>query len=264
MFKNRNNDQEPIKRPSFLLYLTEGFRALKELIRGNRFIKKYLPAKKGDGHPVLVIPGFMASDASTKPLRKFLQKIGFAPARWDLGRNYAKLKDLQALSVKVKTLYQTSQQKITLIGWSLGGVYARELAKENPSLIRQVITLGAPFGDIEAPNNATWVFNLINFWKKEKPIDPDWIASLPTPAPVPTTALYSKKDGIVSWKVCMEQIEDELHENIEVKTSHLGMGVDAEVLEIIADRLHYSAENWAKYQRDASFSSSDFSLRSGL
>lgn len=244
---------EKIKRPSIFLFLTETWRALMELAKGLPFIKKYQVKQKGDGHRVFVIPGFLASDVSTKPLRRFLDKIGYKTCGWELGTNLADLEQLAIISEKIHQLYDQDQQPISLIGWSLGGVYAREIAKEHPEKIRQVITLGSPFNGINEPNNANITFEFIKWLKGYPEIDEDFVATLPNPAPLPSTAIYSKRDGIVPWQACMEKIEDDIHQNIEVSGSHLGMGVNPPVLEIIADRLMYREENWVKYGEENLF-----------
>lgn len=241
----QENKHTTIKRPSLLLYFTESFRAMGDRIASIKFRKTYTPPIKGDGHPVLVVPGFLTSDTSTKILRNFLARIGYTPYAWELGRNYGDIEDITTLVAKLDALHNQHQEKISLIGWSLGGVYARELAKTRPHLIRQVITLGSPFAGLQEPNNASWIFDLMK-GKKAQELDPAWLATVPNPAPVPTTALYSKKDGIVSWKVCMEK-EDTLHQNVEIKGSHLGFGFNKAVMAVVADRLPYSAENWVPY-----------------
>lgn len=242
-----------IKRPSLFLFFTEVFRALYELRNVLPWIKKYKVSQKGDKHTVMVIPGFMASDVSTKPLRRFLDKLGYQTCGWELGTNLADLKELNIVSEKIDQLYKKNNQPISLIGWSLGGVYARELAKEKPEKIRQVITLGSPFAGVTQPNNANLTFNIVKWLKGYPELDEAFIATLPNPAIVPTTAIYSKKDGIVPWEVCMEQKEDDIHQNIEVKSSHLGMGVHKDVLTIIADRLPYTERNWVKYGEERLF-----------
>jgi len=241
----QENKQEIIKRPSLILYFTETFRAIGDRVASIQFRKTFTPTTKGDGHPVLVIPGFLTSDTSTKILRDFIKRIGHTPYAWEMGRNYGNIEDLVTLVEKLDALHKKHQEKVSLIGWSLGGVYARELAKQRPELVRQVITLGSPFAGLQEPNNASWIFDLMK-GEKAKKLDPVWLATVPNPAPVPTTALYSKKDGIVSWMVCMEK-EDALHQNIEVRGSHLGFGFNKQVMVIIADRLSYSEANWKLY-----------------
>ena len=225
-----------MKRPSLFLYFTELIRSIWEWIISIPFLKRYQPKKPGDGHIVFVIPGFLASPTSTRPLRKFLNRIGYQAVDWGLGRNYGRLSQVELLSRKLNEIYKRNHQKITLIGWSLGGIYARELAKKNPHLIRQLFTLGSPFNGVDEKNNASWLYDLIN--GKNIEIEYlDMIENLSTPAPIPTTAIYSKKDGIVPWQGCMEKIEDEMHQNVEVRGSHFGLGVNKHVLKIIADKI---------------------------
>ncbi len=182
-----------------------------------------------------------------------MPKIGYKTCGWELGRNLGDLEQLAVISEKIHQLYAKNQQPISLIGWSLGGVYVREMAKEHPEKIRQVITLGSPFGGIFEPNNAYFTFEFVKWLKGYPEIDADFVATLPNPAPVPSTAIYSKKDGVVPWQTCMEKVEDDTHQNIEVKSSHLGMGVNIQVLKIIADRLNYKVENWIKHGEEALF-----------
>ncbi|RMF02262.1 MAG: alpha/beta hydrolase [Bacteroidetes bacterium] len=244
-----SNQTEAIKRPSLSLFLTEGFRALVvERARYERFMRSYpFAAHQGDGHPVLVLPGLMASDVSTRPLRRFIRKLGYTPYRWGLGTNTAKMEDYQKMLAKLEKIYLKHEQKVSLIGWSLGGIFARQMAKEKPQLVRQLIMLGTPFAGPEQPNNAKWFYELLTTLRKDAPLDEEWVKDIPRPAPVPTTAIYSRSDGIVPWEVCREAVEDELHQNVEVESSHFGMGLNPQVLRIIADRLQYDASYWVPY-----------------
>ncbi len=243
-----NQRTSDIKRPSFFWLLTEVGRAATEASAFFPFSVFFRNKNKGDNHPVLVLPGFMASDLSTGPLRKFVNKLGYKAIGWNLGRNKAEVETLEILIDKVEKIYQKCGRKVSLIGWSLGGVYARQIAKASPDLIRQVITLGSPFGGIQAPNNASWLYNLISEGKRVVDLDPELLADLPKPAPVPTTAIYSKEDGIVAWETCLEAVEDEWHQNIQVRGSHIGLGINPAVLKIIADRLQYSSEEWIPFK----------------
>jgi len=234
-------------KPSVFWLATEVGRAVAEMGISLPYRKYYSGESQGDGHPVLVLPGFMASDTSTKPLREFIDRIGYTPYAWDLGRNYAKVSFLNALSDKLIEIHKEHKRPITIIGWSLGGVYARQIAKLNPKIVRQVITMGSPFRGITKSNNASWLYNLLPGNKRIVDLDPDLLADLPMPAPVPTTAIYTKEDGIVPWKFCMEENEDALHQNIQVRGSHLGLGVNLSVFEIIADRLQYEKAYWTHF-----------------
>ena len=240
-----------ISKPSLLWLLTEGGRAIFEygiyfpyhFLRRNR--------KTGDGHIVLVFPGFMASDYSTRPLRRYLSRIGYEAYGWDIGRNYADETYTDTLIKKVEELYKKRDEKISLIGWSLGGVYARQIAKRKPHLIRQIITMGSPFRGISMPNHASWMYKFITNGKTTKDIDPFLLYDLPNPAPVPTTAIYTKEDGIVPWQICMEKQETDIHQNVQVRGSHFGLGVNPSVLEIIADRLKYKESNWVHFNANS-------------
>lgn len=244
---NERNSGKFVRKPSFLQLATEAGRAVTELGLSIPFRKFYRNYNIGDGHPVLVLPGFMASDRSTKPLRGFIDQLGYTAYGWDMGRNYAKLYFVENLADKVNEIHKTHGENVTLIGWSLGGVYAREIGKLIPDKVRQIITLGSPFGGITEPNNATWIYNLLPGNKRVVDIDPDFLASIPLPAPVPTTAIYTKGDGVVPWKVCLEKVETAIHQNIQVRGSHLGLGVNPSVLEIVADRLVYRKHNWEHF-----------------
>ena len=247
MIKQQNHKVK-IKRPSLLKYIGEHFKVWIEIRNFHIFKKTYQPSGKGDGHPVLVLPGFMASDLSTSRFRKFIKSNGYTPYGWALGRNYGKINQLNTLLKKIEDLHKTHQTKVTLIGWSLGGIYARQLAKVKPELIRQVITLSSPFAGINEPNNVTWLYKLVNYKREITEADKRWLANIPDPAPVPTTAIYSKDDGIVPWQTCMEVIEDHFHQNIEVKGTHFGLGYNPSVWAIVENRLQYSAENWQAYR----------------
>jgi len=240
--------QNSTNRPPFLRWVGEHIRVWKEVRISNIYLKLHENSFEGDGHPVLVIPGFMASDLSTNRLRQFIKKIGYTPYSWDLGRNYGSVKLADILLAKIEKLADEKGEKISLIGWSLGGIYARQLAKRKPELIRQVITLAAPFANIEERNNATWLYELFNDRNKLSPEEEEWLEDMSSPTPVPATSLYSKQDGVLSWKACMELQEDELHQNIEVGGTHLGMGYNTKVWEIIENRLQYSEGNWERLE----------------
>ncbi len=240
-------DCNSVERPSLFWLLTEGGRAITELGMSIPYRKFFTPKDQGDGHPVLVLPGFMATDTSTVPLRKYINDLGYAAYSWDLGRNTAKLKFIDILLERIEEIYEEHGEPVSLIGWSLGGVFARQLAKVKPEVIRQVITLGSPFLGVHQPNNVAWVYNLVSGGKRIKDLDPELFENLPLPAPVPTTAIYTKEDGIVPWEMCIEE-EDEIHQNIQVRGSHLGLGVNPSVLEIIANRLLFSKKDWEHFR----------------
>ncbi len=241
-------DSEEIKRPSIVLGLTEGIRAMVDF--GWYFPYRLWTKNEGggDGHPVLILPGFMASDFSTIPLRSFIHHLGYSVYGWGEGRNFAHADYIEMLTQKMERIYEKHQEPITIIGWSLGGVYARQLAKHSPDSVRQVIVMGSPFKGVTKSNNAAWMYELL---KKSNVVSSDldhalW-EDIPFPANVPTTAIFTKEDGVVPWELCMED-EDEWHQNIQVRGSHLGLGVNPLVLQIIADRLKYDKGNWGYFE----------------
>lgn len=246
--KGNIDDIDDIKKPSLAFGLTEGLRAFLEL--GSYFPYRLLVNNEGsgDGHPVLILPGFMSSDTSTIPLRSFIHKLDYKVYGWGEGRNYAQSDYIELLTKKLENIYLKHKEPITLIGWSLGGIYARQLAKHNPCIIRQIIVMGSPFKGVYTANNAVWMYDLL---KKSKiigdDIDDELLKDFPFPAPVPTTAIYTKEDGVVPWQLCLED-EDEWHQNIQVRGSHLGLGVNPLVLQIIADRLMYNKSNWEYFE----------------
>lgn len=236
------------KRPSLFWLATEMGRAAAELGMSLPYRKRLLNKYQGDGHPVIVLPGFMASDKSTKPIRNFINKMGYNAYAWDMGRNVAKVQTLYRLFEKLDEIANKHGEEVTIIGWSLGGVYGRQMAKEKPELVRQVMTLGSPFRGISKPNNATWLYNLVSNGKRVVDLDPELLDDLPKPTPVPTTSIFSKQDGVVPWETCIDEYETNIAQNIQVRGSHIGLGVNASVFKIVADRLMYRKEDWIHFQ----------------
>ena len=188
-------------------------------------------APRGDGHPVLVLPGWMATDASTRALRWFLRARGYWAHGWRLGRNIGGGRTtMEALGERFRELRERHQQPLSIIGWSLGGIYARELARRFAPEVRRVITLASPFRDLDA----TAVARL--FGGRSDVRRDELHHRLRTPPPVPCTSFYSRSDGIVAWRSCLDEEAPHV-ENVEVRTSHCGMGHHPSVLLAIADRL---------------------------
>lgn len=235
------------KGPSLFWTLTEG-RSIFELnsFYALRLLMKRLP--KGDGHPVIFFPGFVASDRSTKPMRSLFKDLGYKAYAWGLGRNLVFNEQREAeMQDLLKRVYETHSRKVSIVGWSLGGVFAREVAKANPDMVRSVISLGSPIsGDIEH-SNAHRLYDAIN----GKPSDDmrKRLASLNTPPPVPTTSIYTKTDGIVAWQGSIQK-PSPLTENIRVPASHVGLGVNPLVMYAIADRLSQAEGEWKPFQAD--------------
>jgi pimeloyl-ACP methyl ester carboxylesterase len=223
--------------PPAALFLTEPVRWLADLSALPLAMPWLLAAPRGDGHGVLVLPGLLATDTSTVPLRQYLTWLGYQVRGWDLGRNHGPTEAVLAgLPQAVLDHAARTGGPVSLVGWSLGGVYARELARQHPGQVRHVITLGSPYALRDTrQSRAHGTYQSLSHLHAEG-------ARLPTreqtarPIGVPSTSVYSRWDGIVSWQACVEP-ETELHQNVEVRCSHLGFGVDLATLWVIADRL---------------------------
>jgi pimeloyl-ACP methyl ester carboxylesterase len=242
--------REKFRPPAEALNLTEPFRAMTELAILPWAESWLSSVRGGDGHPVIVIPGFTVGDRSTVVLRKFLSTLGYLPCGWKQGVNFGVRPELfEGLSDLLSGLHQQYGCRISLVGQSLGGIYARELAKLNPDAVRQVITLGSPFNDPEGEAS-----NLSDLYKMFNPEDVDkpeqfkqqqW--EIGKPPPVPTTAIYSKLDGICHWRACIQHSGHDRVENIEVTSSHTGMSVNAQTMFVVADRLSQRRRFWKPF-----------------
>ncbi len=232
-----------IAAPSALLLALEG-RAPWEFAASIAAAPLLRRLPRGDGHRVLVLPGLAANDLTTLPMRAFLKDRGYAALPWELGLNLGpRAGVLDALRARVRELHRLDGRKVSLLGWSLGGVYARELAKEMPELVRCVITLGSPFAGPPQATNAWWLFERVSGHPEP---DADMQAALRVAPPVPTTSIYSRTDGIVAWQ-CSLNPAGPLAENIEVHASHIGLGLNPLAMVAIADRLAQDPARWTPF-----------------
>jgi pimeloyl-ACP methyl ester carboxylesterase len=198
-------------------------------------------APRGDGHSVLVLPGLVAHDASTALLRRFLRQQGWSAVGWAQGFNLGPREGvIEACVERVLELQRESGRKVSLVGWSLGGVYARELSKALPRAVRQVITLGSPVG--RRPHR-TNVRRLYEFVSGPRAYAPELMARIDETPPVPCTSIYSRSDGIVHWR-SSQQPPGGQTENIAVPASHAGMGLNPFVLRLVATRLAQPESSW--------------------
>lgn len=186
----------------------------------------------GKGRPVIVIPGFLASDHSTNVLRRALRDSGYRAYGWGLGFNLGARSDL--LDRMETQLHRAARRgPVTLIGWSLGGLYARELAKRHPDKVCQVVTLGSPFsGDVRA-NNAWRLYEMVNDHKVDCPPLDVRVHEKP---PVPTLAFWSRRDGIVA-PACARGEPEECDRNVELECSHMGFASDPAAIRAILAEL---------------------------
>jgi len=229
---------ERLSPPSIWLLALEG-RAWLELAGILPGLPLLARTPRGDGHPVLVLPGFLASDVSTRPLRAFLRSRGYHVHGWRLGWNVGATPDLiVGMAARLHALHKRHGRAVSLVGWSLGGIYARELARRFPPEVRQVITLASPFRD----PSATTVARLMG----GPPRGPRERANLGAPLPVPATSILSRSDGIVAWRSCLEDAGAR-RENVVVESSHCGMGHHVAALAVIADRLAQPEGSWTPF-----------------
>lgn len=204
-------------------------------------------AARGEGHPVMVLPGLAAGDLTTLPLRQFLQDRGFKPYGWELGPNYGPREGvLESCIARLRELRREHGRKVSLVGWSLGGVYARELAKMLSEDVRDVITLGSPFTGNPRASNA---WRLFEFASGKKVGDAKLHEQIKRTPPVPTTSIYSRTDGIVAWQCSLEK-NTARSESIEVVASHVGLGMNPAAFYAIADRLAQPEGKWKAFHRD--------------
>lgn len=246
-----------LQKPSLVHMFGEG-RSIVELGMTSMFMPFLLRAPKGDNHPVMVLPGFLASDISTKPIRTFLDLKGYNTYGWGLGRNLGteivggKNVISDALINRVIELSVKHDKKISLVGWSLGGILAREIARLLPDFVRQVITLGSPFNGPEGSASlVSKLFGKINGDLVSS--NPQAMLNMAVPPPVPTSAIYSRTDGVAHWHACRNKQIDlgGQVENIEVKGSHMGLGHNHQVIWIVANRLAQKEGVWQPYEQKA-------------
>lgn len=207
-------------------------------------------APPGDGHPVLVLPGMIAGDFSTWPLRRFLAQRGYAAYPWELGLNFGPRRDIvRGLVQRVRELHEEHGRKVSLIGWSLGGALACALAARMPKRVRQVITMGSPLQAHAHATNAWRIFELVSGYRSD---DPHLARIGAKTLGVPLSAILSKSDGVVNWRMSLAPPGPQ-RESIEVKASHLGLGVNPAVLWAIADRLAQPEGEWRPFQRSGNW-----------
>ena len=207
-------------------------------------------APRGDNHPVVVFPGLSANDISTAPLRRYLQLLNHSACGWDQGFNFGPRPGvLEEARDQVRRTFASTGRKVSLVGWSLGGIYARELAKELPEMVRGVITLGTPFAGSHKSTNAWRLYELASgrsVTRESASYD------LPVAPPVPTTSIFSRTDGVVAWQGSLQSPspQNQHTENIEVVASHIGLGFNPSAWWAVADRLAQPEGEWQPFSRE--------------
>ena len=242
-----------INRPPLSLLGTEPWRAALEFLSfklNDVRQTKMVPA--GDGHPVIIFPGLATDSSAIAPLRDYCESLGYSMLDWHRGFSTGPkgdldrwLEDLAAHTAKVLG----EQDKAILIGWSLGGLYAREVGKLLAPQVRQVITIGTPFNAEADHTNVGWLFQLLS--GTSAAFDPALSRRLRMPPPLPTTSIYSRSDGVVAWETCRHAKLGRQVQDIEIKGSQIGMGWNPAVLQIVGDRLGQHPANWQPYRHAA-------------
>lgn len=232
--------------PSWVLALTEAHRAVAEIVSlgvTRRTLNKIAP--RGDGHPVMVLPGFLGGDGYNSALRGFLARLDYAVHGWGMGRNLGPRDGvLEGLQERLQQLNERYGSPVSLVGHSLGGIFARELAREYPDSVRQVISLGSPFGEGRMTASIpARLFTALNP-PEELPVDQDLLAEAP---PVPTTAIYSKGDGIVNWQTTLQKDGHSETQSIRVRGSHCGMSFNPSIWLLVAECLAAPADRWQPF-----------------
>lgn len=189
-------------------------------------------APRGDGHLVVDIPGWQAPELTGAPLRGYLRRLGYDARGWGFGTNTGDpRRDVERLAGRLLELVDATGAPASLVGWSLGGVIAREVARRHPGAVRRVITYGTPVSG----SAHTTVARVLGAGSD----DAEKVArrlDARSPIQVPLTVLFSRRDGIVSWQACIDHVSPHA-EHVEVSSRHIGMGVDPDVWAVVADRL---------------------------
>lgn len=239
-----------MKRPPLLRAIAEPVRASGEYATsiGLFPLRRMLPP--GDGQPVIVLPGLAATDRSTAPLRRLLRSLGYQASGWGLGRNMGPTERVMGeMPGLLDRMAEESGRKVSLVGWSLGGIYARTLAARRPRLVRSIVTLGTPVrAEVHTASNATPLFNALGaFHVRGHPLLDDG-----EPLEVPVTAVHTRSDGIVHWETCLVQ-EAPHTENLRVRGSHTGLGFNPAATFIVAERLALPEGVWRPFEAPAAY-----------
>jgi len=213
-------------------------------------------APHGDGHPVLLLPGFMGSEGSLIALELYLRNRGYAVQTWGLGRNVGfRPGHASAIEQKIRYMHHESGRKVSLVGWSLGGVFALYGAHQAQECVRNVVTLGSPV-TVDASGSAVPPLLKALYRLIAHPMGPAAHSMQPRAKtmrerkllPVPVSCLYSLSDGVVPPQEATMEGDPSRHENVRVWGSHTGLGFNPLVLQIVADRLAQPEDQWRPYQ----------------
>ena len=234
--------------PSRTLLLTEAPRAGLDLAALLATWPLLTTAPRGDGHPVLVLPGLLTGDPATLVLRRVLRALGHDVSGWSLGTNRgATHRVVRELRAQLDRLHRDSGRRVSLVGWSLGGLYAQELARASPGSVRGLVTLGSP-----VQRRMRWAQGVSRLVDRGAHLVPGtdglhrpWAE--PGPLRVPATSVYTRADGIVQWTSC-RYAPAPRRQDVEVRGSHLGLATNPAVLWLLADRLAQPEDQWRPFR----------------
>jgi len=222
------------KPPSLLSIAGESLSAI-EIVRLLIASPRLRQQTRGNGEPVVVLPGLSAGDASTYLLRGYLKQLGYTTYGWALGRNHGDFRSLvPKVKDRVRGIWERSDRPVHIIGWSFGGILAREVGRDHPHMVAQVITMGSPIVGGSKYTSLAGLYESrgADLDKMEASID----KFEKTPIKVPLTSIYTKRDGVVGWQASIDRYNSHT-DHIEVDTTHLGLGFSPEVFEILAKKL---------------------------
>ncbi|MEL7146762.1 MAG: alpha/beta hydrolase, partial [Bacteroidota bacterium] len=228
---------QEIPKPSLVNMALEG-RALIEWA-SIYFMYPFIPKRiKGDGKPVLLIPPYLGDDNATSFVRKYLNSLGFKTYKWEQGFNMIKSHYLPRLEEKLDDIYSAHGEKVSIVGWSGGGMFAKIIANRHPEQVAQIVTIGSPvWGVMDMKSHVDGVLSFFS-GKSLREKNKKFIEELEPIPEVPVTCIYTKTDGIVPWKHCVEaESYRQDIKNIEVFGSHSGLGANVSVLMITANAL---------------------------
>jgi len=227
---------DPERPPSGLAWAAELPRALVGLIELGFSAGSFKHLPRGDGRPVLQLPGLINSDRSNIVLDRLLSRLGYRTFGWKLGRNFGTRSvgpEAERLIARVEQVYAETGEKVTLIGVSLGGIMSRIVAHRRPELVREVITISSPFAGSVRTTNVWRAYELLSGESVDTPAARAWMAEAAQPLPVPSTAIWSRTDGLVNGLNCHAETD----RAIEVRSSHMGVQFRRDVLRAVVEVL---------------------------
>lgn len=238
---------QPVRAPSRLFTALET-RAVAERMSMSLAAPLLERLPRGDRHDVLVLPGFLADDRSTIALRETLDSLGYHTRGWGLGTNLGPTHQIISGLFELFSSMSSGRRRVSIVGWSLGGVFGREVARVAPDSVRQVVTLGSPIhmvdGDRSAPSE---LWDTVHHMHDREFLEDRLPERDRPPLPVPTTSVYTRTDGIVHWSTCLIE-QGPQAENVEVHGSHCGLGFNPAAVMVVADRLAQRDGEWRPFK----------------